>query len=95
MSFPDESFDLVWSWGVIHHTSDISFAIRQIGPVLRPGGKFVSMVYHRSVWNTVMRGGMYYGILKADFLRGKSLDRIIQDRTDGALARYYQILYDS
>lgn len=22
MQFPDNSFDFVWSWGVIHHSSD-------------------------------------------------------------------------
>jgi len=38
MEFPDASFDFVWSWGVIHHSSDTRKALAEITRVLRPGG---------------------------------------------------------
>ena len=54
MSFPDESFDFVWSWGVIHHSSNTRAILEQVHRVLRPGGLATFMVYHRGWWN-------YYG----------------------------------
>jgi ubiquinone/menaquinone biosynthesis C-methylase UbiE len=47
LPFPDGSFDLVYSWGVIHHTPDTRRAAREILRVLRPGGRFCVMVYNR------------------------------------------------
>jgi len=38
LSFPDASFDIVYSWGVLHHTPDIDRAVREVHRVLRPGG---------------------------------------------------------
>jgi ubiquinone/menaquinone biosynthesis C-methylase UbiE len=47
LPFDDASFDLVFSWGVIHHTSDMEAALGQLIRVLRPGGQLVLMLYHR------------------------------------------------
>lgn len=91
MEFEDNSFDFVWSWGVIHHSSNTRKILEEICRVLRPDGEAIIMIYHRSFWNTYVRGGLYYGILRGELLKGKSLNRIIQDNTDGALARYYTI----
>lgn len=38
MSFPDQSFDLVYSRSVLQHLKEPLFAIRQIRRVLKPGG---------------------------------------------------------
>jgi len=51
LNFPDNSFDLVYSHGVLHHTPDTPGAIREIHRVLRPGGKAVVMLYHRNSYN--------------------------------------------
>jgi SAM-dependent methyltransferase len=51
LDFPDSSFDLVYSHGVLHHTPDTAAAIREIHRVLRPGGKAVVMLYHRDSYN--------------------------------------------
>ncbi len=91
LEFRDNSFDFIWSWGVIHHSSDTKKVLKEIYRVLRPGGKAVTMVYHRSTWNTYVRGALYYGILRGGFIKRKSLNTIIQQATDGALARYYTV----
>jgi SAM-dependent methyltransferase len=51
MAFPDASFDLVFSHGVIHHSPRYAAIVRQIHRVLRPGGRVVVMVYHRHSLN--------------------------------------------
>ena len=47
----DETFDLVFSHGVIHHVDDTKAAIREFSRVLKPGGTALIMVYHRSSLN--------------------------------------------
>jgi ubiquinone/menaquinone biosynthesis C-methylase UbiE len=41
------TFDLVYSWGVIHHTPNTVRALAEIVRVCRPGGVCKLMVYHR------------------------------------------------
>ncbi|MEP6811483.1 MAG: class I SAM-dependent methyltransferase [Actinomycetota bacterium] len=47
LPFDEASFDLVFSWGVIHHTSDMGRALRELIRVCRTGGRLVLMLYHR------------------------------------------------
>ncbi len=51
LDFADQSFDVVYSHGVLHHTPDTAKAIREIHRVLRPGGRAVVMLYHRDSYN--------------------------------------------
>ena len=51
LNFPDNSFDLVYSHGVLHHTPDIEAALAEIHRVLRPGGRALVMLYHRGSYN--------------------------------------------
>ena len=54
LPFPDASFDLVYSHGVLHHTPDTERAIEEVHRVLKPGGQAIIMLYHRRSYN-------YYG----------------------------------
>lgn len=46
LPFESESFDTVYSWGVLHHSPDTHRAIDEVWRVLRPGGTARIMVYH-------------------------------------------------
>jgi SAM-dependent methyltransferase len=54
LPFPDRSFDLVFSWGVLHHTPDVAAAIGEVHRVLAPSGIARVMLYHRHSWTVDM-----------------------------------------
>ena len=47
LDFPDESFDRVYSWGVLHHSPDTPKAIAEVWRVLKRGGRANIMIYHK------------------------------------------------
>ena len=49
--FPDESFDHIYSFGVIHHSPKTEAIVDEMHRVLRPNGSFTVMVYNRSSIN--------------------------------------------
>ena len=55
LSFPDQSFDWVFSHGVLHHTPDTQKAIDQVYRVLKPGGRAIVMLYHKRSFNYFVR----------------------------------------
>jgi SAM-dependent methyltransferase len=51
LEFPDASFDVVYSWGVLHHSPDTPRAIDEVRRVLKPGGIARIMIYH--TWSMI------------------------------------------
>jgi ubiquinone/menaquinone biosynthesis C-methylase UbiE len=47
LPFRDNSFSIVYSWGVLHHSPDTQRAFSEAHRVLRPGGTLRVMIYHR------------------------------------------------
>jgi ubiquinone/menaquinone biosynthesis C-methylase UbiE len=78
LDFPDDYFDVYYSWGVLHHTPNTERAIAEAHRVLRPGGELRIMLYH---WPSV--GAMLVWLAQGP-LRG----RLISPRT--AYARYVE-----
>tara|TARA_Y100001935_G_scaffold207685_1_gene177033 strand:+ start:39855 stop:40664 length:810 start_codon:yes stop_codon:yes gene_type:complete len=51
LDFDDNAFDIIYSWGVLHHSPDTQKAIDEVYRVLKPGGEARIMVYHK--WSLV------------------------------------------
>jgi ubiquinone/menaquinone biosynthesis C-methylase UbiE len=77
LPFRSDSFDVVYSNGVLHHTPDTAGAIREVHRVLRPGGTAKVMLYHRSSLNYWVEIILRRGILGGEFLRGRSAEEIM------------------
>jgi SAM-dependent methyltransferase len=89
MTFPDASFDYIWSWGVIHHSADTRRVLQEMHRVLRPGGQATVMVYHRTWWNFYVVYGLLKGVLQGHLMKHGNVHSVAQRATDGAIARYY------
>lgn len=77
LPFASESFDVVYSNGVLHHTPDTAGAIREVHRVLRPGGTAKVMLYHRHSLNYWFEIILRRGVLGGEFLRGRSAEEIM------------------
>ncbi len=88
MAFEDESFDFIWSWGVIHHSASTARILEEMQRVLRPGGRATTMVYHRGWWNYYLQMSLFFGLLRGELLHS-TLHQVVQRHTDGAMARYF------
>lgn len=50
LPFEDSTYDLIYSWGVLHHTPDTRRALGEIRRLIRPGGEARIMLYSRRSW---------------------------------------------
>lgn len=82
LPFADESFDVVYSNGVLHHTPDTAAAVHEIHRVLRPGGLARVMLYHRGSLAYWIQLVLRYGILKREFLHGSSIADIMSQHVE-------------
>ncbi len=63
LPFEDRTFDIVYSWGVIHHADHPELIASEIHRVLRPGGLFLGMMYgRRSI--VALKLWIKYGLLR-------------------------------
>ena len=60
LPFADASFDIVYSWGVLHHTPDTERAFREARRVLTLGGQFRGMIYHTPSWVGLGKWAIHY-----------------------------------
>ena len=77
LPFSTESFDVVYSNGVLHHTPDTEGAIRELNRVLRKSGIAKVMLYHRNSLNYWIEIVLRRGVLAGEYLRGRSSEEIM------------------
>ena len=98
LPFQNETFDWVWSWGVIHHSSSIERCLAEITRVLRPSGRLFLMVYYRPSLVYYLHCGFIRGVVLGQLVRQRLQD-IYVAASDGFYARTFtrkelQALFD-
>jgi len=88
LSYEDESFDTVYSWGVIHHSPNTPKAINEIYRVLKPNGSAKIMIYHKKSMVGYMLW-IRYGLLTLKPFR--SLDYIYSHYLESPGTKAYTI----
>jgi SAM-dependent methyltransferase len=88
LPFPANTFDLVYSWGVIHHTTDTPAAAREIIRVTKPGGEVRVMIYH-SPSLVALQAYLLYGLLWGRPFR--SMDEILARHVESPGTKAYTI----
>jgi ubiquinone/menaquinone biosynthesis C-methylase UbiE len=68
LPFDDETVDLVFCFGVLHHTTNIELALIEIKRVLKPNGKAIIMLYANG-WKHYIIRILYHGIIRGELLR--------------------------
>ena len=64
LPFRDETFDIVYSNGVLHHSKDTNACVAEVRRVLKPGGRAVIMLYSRhsaNYWLSIVPRGILLG----------------------------------
>jgi SAM-dependent methyltransferase len=98
----DDTFDIVFSHGVLHHIPDIRRAQSEIHRVLKPGGRLIAMLYARASLNyqvsirLVRRAGLLaaYPLRRTGFVRTSPLLRQHLDNAEAVGLRRYLRLED-
>jgi ubiquinone/menaquinone biosynthesis C-methylase UbiE len=76
LPFEDESFEVVFSNGVLHHTPDIEKSLDEAHPVLGHHGEFYVIVYHKNsifYWIALL---LYDHLLRLGFIKRGFKERL-------------------
>lgn len=87
LPFDQRTFDFVWSWGVIHHSSRTAKIVREISRVMRADGEARVMVYNRDGMSARL-AWLRAHVFTGRFLR-YSFDESLHAHSDGFSARFY------
>jgi glycosyltransferase involved in cell wall biosynthesis/ubiquinone/menaquinone biosynthesis C-methylase UbiE len=81
LPFPDNSFDLVYSNGVLHHTPNTPLVVDEIFRVLRPGGRVIAMFYAENsliYWRNIVWGHGLVDTMLEQYSIGEVMSRTVE-----------------
>jgi ubiquinone/menaquinone biosynthesis C-methylase UbiE len=82
LPFPDNTFDVAYSYGVMHHSPDTAQCVREACRVLKPGGEARIMIYHHPSITGLMLW-LRYGIFR------KSLRETVYEQLESPGTKTY------
>jgi ubiquinone/menaquinone biosynthesis C-methylase UbiE len=88
MTLKDNSFDFIFSWGVLHHSKNTLKAFKSVARVLKKGGKGLIMVYNKNSARYYING-LNWLILKGKIFKGYNLNTVQDFYTDGYYHRHF------
>jgi SAM-dependent methyltransferase len=81
--YPDNSFDLIAAWGVLHHAADDARCYAEVHRVLKPGGRMFLMLYRRGGVKYCYQNIFRKGVLGGGLFRHRfNVDAFIRSVTD-------------
>jgi ubiquinone/menaquinone biosynthesis C-methylase UbiE len=100
LPFEDASFDLVLSFGILHHIGEWPRVIEEVSRVLRPGGDYVlgDFAYSRFSKRALAPFVRNYGLYTVDDLidasRASGLDLAWRSEPRGIMFRYHGLILE-
>jgi SAM-dependent methyltransferase len=94
LEYPDAFFDVVYSFGVIHHIPDAPAVVREIERVLKPGGRCLVALYHKGsffhLYMILIRGLLFGRLFRLGY---DGLMATVERGADGVRTKPYVKLY--
>jgi SAM-dependent methyltransferase len=96
--YPDDTFDLVAAWGVIHHAADDARCYAEVHRVLKPGGRTFLGVYrrhgpkycyHNLFRKGILGGGLFRHRFNVDAFIRSVTDKYGDDSPGAPISRHY------
>jgi len=88
LSFNADTYDYVFSWGVLHHSRDTIQAFREVHRVLKVGGEGLIMVYNKNSLRYYLKG-LFWLIAKGKIFQGYNLKSVQDLYCDGFYHRHF------
>lgn len=95
LPFKNSEFDVVYSFGVIHHIPGVEKVLEEIKRVLRPGGVFMGMVYNKDsllyAFSIIYLHGIKEGLLAKGMKEDELAARYSERFTGNQHTRMYSV----
>jgi ubiquinone/menaquinone biosynthesis C-methylase UbiE len=88
LAFKDNTFDYVFSWGVLHHSKDTQKTFSEVYRVLKKGGSGLIMIYNKNSLRYYING-LNWLILRGKLFSGYGLKSVQSFYTDGYYHRHF------
>lgn len=89
LSFNNDSFDFIFSWGVIHHSNNPEIILKKMKQKLKKNGASFIMVYNFYSFRYIFLS-LYHLFIKGHFFRGYNFTTIGKKFTDGYYNKHYR-----